>query len=102
MQIEKKHLAGKPKKIGTLDGDSVVELATTGGLHLVAIARGGKTEILGAGPHRAIARHIAQKKEPSMVLSELSKADHVPYEVMEPLLEKYEEETAYLRYLQGV
>lgn len=101
MNISLKHLAGKPRKIGHLNGAPVMELATTGGLNLVVVQRSGKVETLGAGPHRAVARHIAMKKEPAMVLTDLAKADHVPEEMFAWCLEKYEAQTNYLRQLQG-
>ena len=102
MQISSVHLAGKPKKIGTLEGNPIMELSTTGGLHVVAVARGGKSEVLGAGPHRAVARHLALKKEPSIKLTDLAKADHVPEAMFSFVLPKYEQLTADLRRAQGL
>ncbi|CAB4127175.1 hypothetical protein UFOVP75_74 [uncultured Caudovirales phage] len=81
------------KKIGKLGEDPVWELSTHGGYNMVVSTRNGKVNTLGVGPHRAIARHIAMKREPSLVITELSKADHVDAVFFEHLLSKYEAET---------
>jgi hypothetical protein len=93
MQISADHIAYK-KKIGTVGKQPVIELATTGGLHLVVVAKAdGEVETLGAGPHRAVARHIAKKRKPEMKITELSKGDHVPEEAFRHLLPEYEQLT---------
>lgn len=90
------------KKIGDLDGDKVFELGTKGGLHLVVVMRkSGKSETLGAGPHPAVARHIATKREPKINMTELSKSDFVEERFYQHLLSKYEEVTESIRQLQG-
>lgn len=89
------------KKIGTLNGDAVIELATKGGFHMVVTAHNGRVETLGCGPHRAVARHIAKKKEPSIQFSELSKADHVDEAHYQFILPKYEAITAAFRKAEG-
>ena len=102
MQISREHLAGKPQKIGTLDGDPVYEIVTTGGLNLVSVTRHGKVEMLGVGPHKAIARFLAQKKEPDLVYTSLTKADYVPVEEFPELIAKYEQLTDDFRRVQGL
>lgn len=90
------------KKIGTVDSDPVWEVALKGGLHLCIRAhKSGRSETLGAGSHRAVARHIAQKKEPKLVITELNKAEYVPLDVIAPLLPKYEALTDAFRRQQG-
>lgn len=89
MDITSEHLASK-KQIGKIKDLPVWELATTGGLHLIVAMRGGRIETLGTGPHRAVARHIAMKREPDLVLTELSKSDHVDVEHFQVLLPEYE------------
>jgi flavin-dependent dehydrogenase len=74
VDIQAKHIATK-KRIGTLKGKPVVELTTHGGLNLVVTETNGKTTILGSGPHRGVSRWLAMKKEPDLVITELSKSD---------------------------
>ena len=74
MDIETKHIQSK-KEIGTLKGKPVIELVTTGGLHLIIAAKNGKFETLGTGPHRAIARYIAKKKESEIEFNEMAKSE---------------------------
>jgi hypothetical protein len=91
------------KKIGTLDGKPVIEVGLKGGLHLVFAANGGKFETLGAGPHRAVARFIAQKKTDGKVqYTDLNKADHIEPTYFEHLLGKYEAMTDAFRSAQGL
>lgn len=88
MEITEKQLAWK-KKIGRVGSNPVWEMATTGGLHLIAVNKSGKTEILGTGPHRAVARHIARKHCPEMVITDLNKADHVEIDHFKFCLPQY-------------
>lgn len=82
------------KKVGKLDGQPVMEIGLIGGLHLIAKAgTDGKAEILGAGPHRAVARHIALKRNPDIEFTELNKADHIEQIYFEDLLGRYEDLT---------
>lgn len=81
------------KQIGKLDGDPIIEMATKGGLHLIIASRKGKAETLGTGSHRAIARHIAEKKEPKIEWTELAKSDQLELSYFQHLLPKWEEIT---------
>ncbi len=85
------------KKIGKLNGDPVIEVATKGGLHLVVSVHGNKVTSLGAGPHKAVARHIAKKKAPDIQFTELSKSDEIEEYLFEWCLPKYEALTDALR-----
>lgn len=100
MQIPADQISYK-KRIGAVDSDPVWEVGLKGGLHLVVKAAGGKAETLGVGPHRAVARHIAKKREPKLTITELSKADHVEEKYIEHLIPKYEEVTRAARKIQG-
>jgi hypothetical protein len=98
-QITADQIAYK-KKVGKLGDNPVLEVGLIGGLHMIVKARAGKTEILGAGPHRAVARHIAKRRNPDIEYTELSKADHIEPQFYESLLPKYEELTDQLRSAQ--
>lgn len=98
-QITPDQIAYK-KKVGHLGQTPVLEVGLIGGLHMIVKASGGKTEVLGAGPHRAVARHIAKKKNPDIEFTELAKADHIEPEHFAHVLEKYEALTDHLRSLQ--
>lgn len=98
-QISPDQIAYK-KRIGKLGGDAVFEVGLIGGLHMVLKASGGKTHTLGAGPHRAVARHIARKRNPELELTELSKSDHLEPHLYEGILPKYEALTDELLKLQ--
>lgn len=89
------------KKVGTLDGNSVIELATKGGLHLIVMAKLGKVETIGTGPHRAVARHIALKRHPGIKWSDLNKSDYVDVVHFSPVLPKYEALTLAFRKAEG-
>lgn len=78
------------KKIGTLDGNPVIEVVTTGGFHMVVVAKSGGVRTLGTGPHKVVARYIAEKRNPSIKLTELAKSDWVPAETFQHLLPRYE------------
>lgn len=101
MNIDARQLAAKPKKVGKKDGKDVMEVSTKGGLHLIVSAKDGGFETLGTGPHRAVARHIAKKRAPEIIWTELSKADHVELEHFEQHLPKYEALTSAIRRRQG-
>ncbi len=90
MQIEKKQLAGKPKKVGDLDGRAVFSLVTKGGCHLLVAPKGTSFETLAVAPHRAVARHIAMKQHKSIKWQELSKGDWLDPKEFEHILPKYE------------
>lgn len=100
INIKAEHIESK-KRIGKLRGKAVIELKTTGGFHMVVAATdAGGFETLGTGPHRAVARHIAQKREPEMILEELSKSDWVDPVHFQHLLPEYEGITEQIRNLQ--
>lgn len=98
MVVQEKHIQSK-RRIGTLKGEPVIEVVTTGGLHMVAVQKNGKPFICGAGPHRAVARHLAQKAEKDMVLFELSKSEQVDPAALASIAPKYE---ALVQHLNGL
>lgn len=101
MQIPSEQVIYK-KQIGKLGDVPIWELGLMGGLHLVVAARKGKAETLGVGPHRAVARHIAMKREPSMTVTELSKSDYYDPAHFQHLVPRYEAMSAAFREAQGL
>jgi hypothetical protein len=81
MDITEKQLKGAPKKIGTLDGNPVLQIETKGGLFVVMTkSSAGKPRTLGTGSHPAVAQHIAERDNPAIKLTELSKSEALdPY-----------------------
>lgn len=75
MEISLNQLAGKPKKVGELDGNPVMQVSTKGGLFLLMTKSNGKPKTLGVGSHPAVAAHIAERDFPSLKLTELSKSE---------------------------
>ena len=97
MQITQNEIEFK-RKVGKSGTRDIYHVKTRGGLHVMARSDG---TVLGAGPHRAVARHLAQKFEPDVVWEDLSKSDHVDFEAYAALLPKYEGITNTLRRLQN-
>lgn len=81
------------KKVGKLGTEPILEIGLIGGLHLIAKSNGGKAEVLGAGPHRAVARHIAKQKFPDIEWTELNKADWIDPQYFQDLLPEFEQLT---------
>ena len=102
MDIKESEVAYK-KRVGKLDGAAVFEVGLKGGLHLIFAHKNGKLQTLGAGPHRAVARHIAKKKaEDKIDWTDLSKSDHVEPEHFADVLPFYEALTDAIRQRQGL
>lgn len=97
MNLTANHIATK-KRIGSLNGRSVIALATTGGLNLIVTAKGegDEVEVLAAAPHQAIARHLARKKHPNLKIDALEKGDWIDPSCFQHLLPEYEALTAKL------
>lgn len=96
IDISPKHVLSK-KVVGKLNGKPVMEVKTTGGYNLVVTMKGGSVEVLGVGPHRAISRYIAERKEPDLEWTELSKSEYVDPESFMAMVPKYEELTDQFR-----
>jgi hypothetical protein len=88
MDITNQHVLYR-KRVGTLNDKPVIEICTTGGLYVVALNKGSSVEVLGSGPHPALARFLAEKKEPDLVMMELTKSERVELHRMTPLVPKY-------------
>ena len=103
ISIEPKDLESAPTKIGMLANRPVFQAKTKGGYHMVFTHKTGSTapELLGAANHRAIARHIAAKKNEDLVFTELSKSEHINIEHYSHLIPDAIELTDRLRKLNG-
>lgn len=77
------------KQIGKVNTNPVWEIATTGGLFINVLGKGAGFEVIGTGPHPAVARHISEQKQPSVEWSDLSKAEWVDPAHFEFILPKY-------------
>ncbi len=60
LKLEKKHIADI-KQAGKCEGHVISILKTFGGLHIVAMMKGGEPEILAWASHPAIAKYMAEK-----------------------------------------
>jgi hypothetical protein len=89
MQIPSSQISYK-KKVGKLNGNEVLEIGMKGGLHLIVVAKDGKAEIASCGPHRAVARYIAKKREPDIQFTDLNKSDDIELVHFQFCLDKYE------------
>lgn len=99
MQLTKEHIAYR-HQIGVLNGKPVWEVSTTGGLFLVLVAKtDGTIDTLGTGPHKAIARHIAKKRERDLQITEITKTAPPPVTAFQHLLPFAEAETERFRRL---
>ena len=93
MNISKDQLQYR-KRIGHIGSRSVMEVGVIGGLKIVALQESnGKLKTLGAGSHRAIARFLAKKAEPSMEIDELEKSDEVNINDFKDLLPFWQDVT---------
>lgn len=78
------------KRIGSLENAPVYEVGLIGGLYLVVKPKGSTFETLGAGSHKAVARHLAKKLHPKMEVTELAKGDWIDPSTFQHQLPKYE------------
>jgi hypothetical protein len=86
MNVSRDQFASRPQEIGTFKGQPVMEVALKGGLHLVfAVKKNGGTETLGTGSHRAVARFVAEKENPDLAITELTKSEDLPKWLVEKL-----------------
>lgn len=96
MQVRPGEIAHR-KQIGALNGAPVFELRTSGGYHMVVCIKKDKIDQLGVGPRRAVARWIAKKGNPELVISALAKSEQLAYADFERELPYWEGFTAQLR-----
>lgn len=100
LSVDPVHIKYK-KEIGKVNTNKVWEILTTGGLYMEILGKGAGFEVIGTGPHRGVARYIAEQRQPNLQWNEFAKGDYIdPIDFMFAL-PKYEAETdEYNRRLQ--
>jgi hypothetical protein len=86
------------KAVGKVKGRVLWHVKTRGGLHLMALDGG---EVVGAASHRAVARHLAERQEPGLEWTELSKSEYYSFDDYAFLIPEAIEITNRLRKAQG-
>lgn len=61
MELNNKYIKTK-RIIGNLDRAPIDLIITYGGFNILFVNKKDKSEIIGAGPHLAVAKNIAEKK----------------------------------------
>jgi hypothetical protein len=100
-KITPNQLKGKPKRVGELDGDPVMEVETKGGLFLLMTKKNGESKTLGTGSHPATAAHIAERDFPKLKLTELSKSEKLDPYTLRKEAEKFTPLTRRFQYFDG-
>lgn len=85
--------------VGWLQGAPVYSIGTTGGYQIVAVLRHGRLEPLAMGTHDRTTLALARKREPSMRLVGLEKAESI--DLSGEVVRRYEALTAHLRVMRG-
>lgn len=93
LNILPKHLKNKPERIGTVDGEPMFFVETTGGLNIIATKKNNKFELLSCAPHPAICKHIVSKKFKDVVFTALQKSEEVDVSQFQEMIKKYEQVT---------
>ena len=103
MQISMSQMSNKPHKIGKLGDSDVYETVTKGGLVMIATGKGdGKiSKVLGVGPHKAVARAVAQKREKDLQITALTKSQQGDTLYTQQILPEYISLTARVNGLLG-
>ena len=79
------------KEVGILNKMPVYLLTCKGGLQAMVSPQGNKVKYLGVGAHVALARYIAEKNEPTLTWTELSKSnDGITAEMFKEIIPEYE------------
>lgn len=77
MLLTKEQIA-TAERVGRATSGDVFECTANGGLVIIEIRKSsGKKEILGVGPHRGIARYIAECNDPSIKFTDLQKSQSI-------------------------
>jgi hypothetical protein len=102
MHVASNQLKFQPKAIGQMGPNVVLESETKGGLFIVSAAgKNGQLQTLGVGPHRAVARYMAQKDHPAVKITELSKSEVLSKAEIEQMLPKAYELLAKIKEIES-
>lgn len=74
LNLDPVHIKYK-KKVGSVNTNPVFEVLTTGGLYMEILGKGAAFEVIGTGPHRGVARYIAEQRHTGIQWNDLAKAD---------------------------
>lgn len=86
------------RRVGRLNGRSVYHIRSIGGLNLIAAYNmDGSTETLGAGSHQSVAKYIAKKDNPDLVIDVLEKSQEASYEDFASVVPFWEQVTKNLK-----
>ena len=77
LQIRPQEIESR-KIVGHLDGNDVYQIGLKGGLFVIATMRGLRMEVIGTGPHHVVAKSVARKLHPHLVITELLKSEEMP------------------------
>ena len=81
--------------VGKWGNKTLWAVATVGGLYLIeARSPDGARQVIGAGSHRAVARHIAKKMNSDVEWTVLEKSSGIEFRDFEDVLPFWEEVTA--------
>lgn len=93
LNISAVHIKGSPKRIGRLDGNPVFLLVTKGGLNVVLARYATGAKALASAPHPGIAKAMASRGYPDLIIDELSKSEGVNLDFYKHLLPVFEDTT---------
>jgi hypothetical protein len=86
LTITADQIKDSPKKIGRSKTGDVFFLRTKGGLALIMQKSVNGSRVIGLANHPAIAKHMAQESDPTLVIDELSKSEQLPLATFQALL----------------
>jgi len=93
LNITAAHIKGAPKRIGRLDGSPVFLLVTKGGLNVILARYASGAKALASAPHPGIAKAMASRSYPDLIIDELSKSEGISLEHYKHLLGVFEDTT---------
>ena len=76
LNLEPVHIKTK-KQVGKVNSNPVFEVLTTGGLYMNILGKGAGFEVIGTGPHRGVARYIAEQKQPGVEWNDFAKSEFI-------------------------
>lgn len=77
LQIRPQEVSSR-KVVGHMDGADVYQIGLKGGLFILATMKKGLLEVIGSGPHPVVAKAVAKKINPHLVITELLKSETLP------------------------